>query len=82
MNIQLEYMESLGFARAYGITQIYPAALEKRFGEKDTEVMQALGMFMQACNSVFQLVMQQYAMTPPADVTKRRFPPAETLQVT
>ena len=34
MHFQLEYMESLGFDRVYGVTQIYPAALEKRFGDK------------------------------------------------
>lgn len=103
MSIQLEFMESLGIARAFGIAQIFPAAIERRFGQaittqtarligssaacsslavpQDKELMQALGMFMGACNNVFQLVAQQYAVTPPNDSKARRFARAEELQV-
>ncbi|KAL1524739.1 hypothetical protein AB1Y20_019622 [Prymnesium parvum] len=80
MSIQLEFMESLGIARAFGISQIFPAALERRFGNQDREVMQAVGMFMGACNNVYQLVAQQHAVTPSADPKKRRYKPAGSLQ--
>jgi len=79
LTAQLEFMESMGIDRRFGVAMMSPSVVEKVY-PKDAELKQALETFMRTCQQAGQMAMSQAMMRASADPSKRRVPPAAELQ--
>jgi hypothetical protein len=79
LTFQLEYMESMGLDRKFGVALMSPTVISKRF-PGDEQLGKILHSFMQHCSQAAQIALMTANQRAPADASQRKYAPAATLQ--
>mmetsp|Transcript_4975 Transcript_4975/g.12858 ORF Transcript_4975/g.12858 Transcript_4975/m.12858 type:complete len:540 (-) Transcript_4975:355-1974(-) len=79
MAFQLEFMESKGLDRQFGVALMSPYVLHTRF-PGDEQIFKVLNSFMQNCQQASQVAQQSAMQRASSDPKARKFQPAASLQ--